>query len=172
MVIIVMMRPPRWDPSNQHSATRTPFLAVFLFSFFLFFSFFVFPLPFVVLRVPLPCSFFVRFVLSFCRFPFDSSSLFFSLPCFPSRRILLLCYFVSALHPPPRSWRAWSMRIPRGCWLLSSFLRSWCWFILFFLLFLPFFRFRFGHRLFHPVFSLWVLCCLLGFGFCCDSFSV
>ena len=25
---------------------------------------------------------------------------------------------------------------------------------------------------FHPVFFLWVLCCLLGFGFCCDSFSI
>ena len=34
------------------------------------------------------------------------------------------------------------------------------------------FRFRLGHRLFHPVFFLRVLCCLLGFGFCCDSFSI
>ena len=34
------------------------------------------------------------------------------------------------------------------------------------------FRFRFGHRLFHPVIFLWVLCCLLGFGFCCDSGSI
>ena len=25
---------------------------------------------------------------------------------------------------------------------------------------------------FHPVFFLWVLCCLIGFGFCCDSFSI
>ena len=33
-------------------------------------------------------------------------------------------------------------------------------------------RFRFGHRLFHPVFFLPVLRCLLGFGFCCDSFSI
>ena len=33
------------------------------------------------------------------------------------------------------------------------------------------FRFRFGRRLFHPVFFLWV-CCLLGFGFCRDSFSI
>ena len=42
----------------------------------------------------------------------------------------------------------------------------------FFFLFLPFFDFRFGHRLLHPVFCLWVLCCLLGFGFCCDSFRI
>ena len=41
-----------------------------------------------------------------------------------------------------------------------------------FLLFLLFLRFRFGHRLFHPLFFLWVLCCLLGFGFCCDSFTI
>ena len=35
------------------------------------------------------------------------------------------------------------------------------------------FRFRFGQRLiFYPVFSLRALCCLLGFGFCCDSFSI
>ena len=34
------------------------------------------------------------------------------------------------------------------------------------------FRFRFGHRLFHPVFVLWVLRCLRGFGFCCDWFSM
>ena len=26
--------------------------------------------------------------------------------------------------------------------------------------------------LFHSVFFLWILCCLLGFGFCCDSFSI
>ena len=37
---------------------------------------------------------------------------------------------------------------------------------------LPFVRFRFGHRLFHPVFFLRVLCCLPDFGFCSDSFSV
>ena len=33
------------------------------------------------------------------------------------------------------------------------------------------FLFRFGHGLFHPVFFLWALCSLLGFGFYCDSFS-
>ena len=45
-------------------------------------------------------------------------------------------------------------------------------YFLFFSLFLPLFRFRFGYRLFHPVFFFWVICCLLGFGFCLDSFSV
>ena len=48
------------------------------FSFSFFFSFFVFPLLFVVLRVPVPCSFFVRFVLSSCRFPFVSCVAFFA----------------------------------------------------------------------------------------------
>ena len=35
-----------------------------------------------------------------------------------------------------------------------------------------FFDFDFDIVCFHPVFFLWVLCCLLGFGFCCDSFSI
>ena len=90
---------------------------------------------------------------------------FFSLPCFPSWRILLFCYFVSALHPPPRSLRAWSMRIPLACCLFScvvdvdlSIFSS-----------LPsLFRFRMGHRLSSCIF----LACLLGFDFCCDSFSI
>ena len=56
----------------------------FLFLFYLFFfSFFLssfFPLLFVVLRVPLPlpCSFFVRFVRSSCRFPFLPCVAFFA----------------------------------------------------------------------------------------------
>ena len=41
----------------------------FKFPFFLFFSFIVFPPAFVVLRVPLACSFFVRFNFSSGRFP-------------------------------------------------------------------------------------------------------
>ena len=65
------------------------------------------------------------------------------------------------------------MRIPLACCLLSSFLRWWCWLIfIFFLLFLPFFDFDLDIVCFHPVFLLWVLCCLLGFGFCCDSFRI
>ena len=116
---------------------------------------------------------FCPFVLSFSDlFLVSPSSLFFSLPCFPWWRILLFWYFVLALHPPPRSLRAWCMRVPLACCLLSSFLRPRCWYIVIVLLFLPFFRFRFGHRLFHPAFLLWVLCCRRGFGFCCDSFSV
>ena len=45
-------------------------------------------------------------------------------------------------------------------------------YLYFFLLFLPFFDFDLDIVCFHPVFFLWVLCCLLGFGFCCDSFSI
>ena len=56
--------------------------------------------------------------------------------------------------------------------VLSSFLRSCCWLILFFFSSFPSFDFDFGHRLFHPVFFLWVLCCLLGFAFCWDSFNI
>ena len=47
-------------------ATATVFLSSFFFSF-------------VVLRVPPPCSFFVRFVLSSCRFPFVTCIAFFAL---------------------------------------------------------------------------------------------
>ena len=43
---------------------------------------------------------------------------------------------------------------------------------LFFLLFLPFFHFDLDSVCIHPVFFLWVLCCLLGFGYCCDSFRI
>ena len=61
------------------------------------------------------------------------------------------------------------MRIPLACCLLSCVVDV----DLFFISSLPsLFRFRSGHRLFHPVFFLRVLCCLLGFGFCCDSFNI
>ena len=76
-----------------------------------------------------------RFVV-FRLFLVSPSSLFFSLSCFPWWRILLFCYFVSALHPPARSLRAWSMRIPLACCLLSCVLDVD---LLFLLLFLPFF---------------------------------
>ena len=56
--------PPAATVTSSTCDTRFPCLSII--------SFFVFPLPFVVLRVPLPCSFFVRFVLPFCRFPFVS----------------------------------------------------------------------------------------------------
>ena len=54
----------------------------------------------------------------------------------------------------------------------TLFLRCWCWLMLVFSSLPSLHRFRLGHRLFYPVFFLWVLCCLLGFGFCCDSFSI
>ena len=45
-------------------------------------------------------------------------------------------------------------------------------YLYFFLLFLTFFDFDLGIVCFRPAFFLWVLYCLLGFGFCCDSFSI
>ena len=78
-------------------------------------------------------------------------------------------YFVSALHPTPRSLRAWSIRIPLAYCLLYCVAD----------VDLSFFpplpslsRFRCGHGLFYPLLFLWVICCLLGFGFCCDSFRI
>ena len=81
-----------------------PFSSSFPFFCFLFFVFFFVSLLFVVLRVPFLDSFFVHF-LSFRLVVFrlilvSPSSLLLSLPCFPWWRILLFCYFVSALHPP------------------------------------------------------------------------
>ena len=74
------------------------------------------------------------FVLSSCRFPFDSCIAFvaFTFASLRSRvadsAILLFRLGATCTHPP-RSLRAWSMRIPLACCLLS-FLRCWCWLIL------------------------------------------
>ena len=93
---------------------------------------------------------------------------YFLFSCNPMWRILLFCCFVSVLHLPPRSLRASSM--PQVCLKYASTMRCWLIFFLFVFSSSPF-LFRFGHC-FRPVFSLWVLCCLLGFGFCCDSFCI
>ena len=133
---------------------RIPYVLPFSFSFF---SFFVVPLLFVVLSVPVP--FYLPFVLPFRLVGFrlflvSPSSLFFSFPSFPSWRVLLFSYFISALHRPPHFLRACSMRIPLACCLLSCVLD------------VDFFSspslfstsiWTSDDRLFHPVFFLWVL---------------
>ena len=82
------------------------------------------------------------------------------------------CYSVISSRrytPPQRSWWASRMRIPLACCLLACVADV----DFFFFSSLPALtRFRFGHRLFSSCFFLWVLCCLLGFGSCCDSFSI
>ena len=144
---------------------RFPFLFPF-FSFFLFFFFFLFSSPFWrVLRVPLPCSFFVRFVLSSRRFPFVSCIALFAF-LFASLLSLLadscsVILVISSWRYTPPALIAILTYAYSPC-VLSSFLRC-CTSLV---------RFRFRHRLFHLVFFLRVLCCLLGFGFCCDSFSI
>ena len=67
-----------------------------------------------------------------------------------------------------------SMPTPLACCLLPSFFLALLMltYLYFFLLFLPFFDFDSDIVCFQPVFFLWVVCCLLGFGFCCDSFSI
>ena len=100
MAIVVMMRLPCWDSSNQHSAARTP-LPLF-FSFF-----FLFPLLLSISVFPflVPFSFVLsfRFVV-FRLFLGSRYSLLFSLPCFHWWRILFICYFVSVLHPLRAPW--------------------------------------------------------------------
>ena len=113
-------------------------------------------LSFSVFPFLVPFSF--VFVLSSCRFPFVSciaffASLFASLLSFVADSVVLL--FRLGATPPARS-------LPEVCvytyspWVLSSvfFLALLLMLIFFVLLFLPFFRFRFGHRLFHPVLLL------------------
>ena len=74
-------------------------------TFFLFFFFFLrFSLSFLLFSVfsfLVPFSFVLSFRLIVFRLLLVSpSSLLFSLPCFPYWRILLFCYFASALHSP------------------------------------------------------------------------
>ena len=150
------------------------FLFLFFLFFFSFFSFlFFFPLLFVVLRVPFLVPFSFVFVLSSCRFPFDSCIAF----AFTFASLLSLgggfCYillFRVGATPPPRApcepevcvFPLRAVLLPCVAVDLSSFS----------LLFLPFFDFDLGIVCFHPVFFLWVLCCLLGFDFCCYSFNI
>ena len=158
------MRPPCWDPSNQHSTARTPsplcsfsFFSFFFFPrFFLsFLSFSVFPFPFLVL---------LSFVLSFRLDVFrlflvspPSSSLVLSLPCFPWWRILLFWYFVSSLHPPSAPCEPQVCVFP----LRAVFFLAFLLFTFFFFSLPSLFRFRFGHRFFILSSFLWVLCCML-----------
>ena len=144
--------------------------SLFLFSVFFFLSsFFSSFLSFCVFSFLLPFPFILSFCLFFCLFLQDHILRFFlALPCF-LWRILLFCDLVSALHPPPA--RLASLKFAyspclRSCvddvdlfCFISSSLPSLL-------------RFRFGHRFFHPVLFLWVLCCLLGFGFGGDSLTI
>ena len=133
---------------------------MFLFPLFVLFSFF--------------------FVLWSCRFSYVSCiafSAFIFASLFSLRLGGGLCYSVipSWRHPPPALLS--SLKYASSLCVLSSFLRCWCWLLFsffFFLLFLPFFdfdldivcsilSFRCGYL---------ALCWLLGFGFCCDSFSI
>ena len=131
-------------------------------SYFLFIYFFV--------VFPFPCAFSVfpflfRFVV-LRLFLVSPSSLFFSLPCSPRWRIMLFC--LRATPPPRGACEPAYLRIPLVCCLLSFVLA-----VIYFVLFssFNFFDFDLGVVLFHPVF-LWVLWCLFGFGFGCDSFSI
>ena len=128
----------------------------FPFPFFLFFvlsSFF-----FSLLSLSLFPFLFFRFVV-FRSFLASPSSLFFSLPCSPLWRILISvissrCYTPTALLA--------SLQVCvfplRAVFFLEFF-------------FLPVFDFDLDIVCFILSF-LWVLCCLLGFGFSRDSFSI
>ena len=131
------------------------------------FSFFFLRFSFPFRRSPFPPSFsFCLFVVSFsCFFLYHLRS-FFALPCSPWWRILFFC--VGATYPPPAQparLQVWVFPL-RAVFFLAFFL------LIYFVFLLSLFGFRFGRRLFYPVFFLWVLCCVLGFGFCCDSCSM
>ena len=144
----------------------------FSFLFFSFLSFFVVPLLFC----RSPCSPSLFLFLSFCPFVLSFSVCFFYRLLrfsfrFPWWRIpVTLLFRLGATPPPPAPCESepcvFSLRAVFCLALL----------MLIYIIFSslpPLFRFRFGHRWFLPVFFLWVLCCcLLGFGFCCDSFSI
>ena len=112
----------------------------------------------------------------FCRFSVcffvSPSSFFVSISCFPWALVadsVIFCYFASVLHPPP------AVCEPQVCVLAlrAVFFLALLLLTFFFFHSLPCFSLiRFKTRFFHPVFFLWVQCCLLGFGFCCDSFSI
>ena len=154
----------------------------FSFSFFLFpiflFSFFVFPLFFC----RSPCSPSLFLFRSFCPF-FLSFSVFrlflYRLLRFSFRFLAFLgggfCYSVisSRRYTPPALLASLKYAYsPCVLSFLALLMLSYFIFCSFPSLF-RFFRYRFGHRLFHPVFFLWVLCRLFGFGFgfCRDLFS-
>ena len=139
MAIIVILRPP----VETRVVSIVPPGHPCLFTFPFFSSYF---LSLATLRFPFP----FRFV-DFRFFLVWRSSFFFSLPGSPWWRILL---FFLGTTPPPRCLRA----CKSACYpcVVSSFLRPCFFFVLCFFLSSSLFRFRFGHRLFHHVFFLWV----------------
>ena len=145
---------------DRNSTVRTPLPFSFCFYLFFYSLFFflssLFSLSFLSLSVSHFLFLFRLFVLSSCRFPFDSCIAFFaftfaSLLSLVADSVILL--FRLGAIPPPRSLRA-----PQVCVLPSSavfFLLSCVadvlTYLYFFLLFLPFFDFDLDNRLFHPV---------------------
>ena len=145
---------------------------LFVFPFFIFFFSSFFSSAFRRSPCPIPCSFFVRFcpfVLSFSVwFLYRLLRFYFRFPAFLGGGF---CYSVisSGRYTSPGLLASlkyvYSPCVQSSCVadvdlsLFSSSLPS-------------LFRFRFGHRLFSSCLFLVGTCCLLGFGFCCDSFSI
>ena len=153
-----MTRSPCGDPSNQHSTAWTPL--PFSFSFLLFLRF-LFASPFCRSPCsPSPSLFLFR---SFCRFPFVSCIAFFTF-IFASLRSLVADSVISSRRYTPPALLASLKYAYSPCVDVDLFL--------FFFSSFPFSISIWTSFVFHPVFFLWVLCCLLGFGFCCDSFSI
>ena len=131
-----------------------------------------------------PFSYFLRFVLSFCRplfspsFSFRFFVLWFSV-CFLYRLLHFFfrfpallgggfCSFASVLHPPRAACEPASLRIPL-VYCLFYFLAFLSFTCFIFLLFLPFF-FDFDLDVVFFILSgscVYYLLCLLGFGSCC-----
>ena len=144
------------------------------------FCFFVFFLSFLSFSASHSLSIFRSF-LSFRLVVFrlilvSPSSLLLSLPCFPWWRILLFCYSVisSRRDTPPRApCESEKCVFPlRAVYFLALLMLTYQESLFFFFSSFPFSISIWTSFVFHPVFFSWVLCCLLGFGFCCDSFSI
>ena len=91
-------------------------------------------------------------------------------PCFPWCRIMLFCFFVSALHPPRAPCKPEVCVFPlRTFFFLALLMLTY---LFFFLRFPSFFDFDLDIVCFHLVFFLCVQRCFVGFSFCCDSFSI
>ena len=127
-----------------------------------------------VLHVPFSFVSSFRLVV-FRLFLVSPSSLSFSLPCFPQGLVtdsVILLFRLGATPPPRAPWAPCEPDVcvfPLACCLLPCVVDVDL--FLFFFSSFPFSILIWPSLVFILSFILWVLCCLLGFGFCCDCLA-